>query len=444
LAPRSWLRLPRRTVRLRLTALYGALFLVSGAVLLAITYGLVVSRPQVTAFHVVSIGGGVVKAVPGQAAGVARACQAFHLSCPTKVFPNGALSATPGSASAGNSVAGSGAAGGVAGGPGFLSRFPSGPAQIVATLPTPGERHALLIVSAIALGIMALIAIGLGWLMAGRVLRPLRTMTATARQISEVNLHERLEVRGPDDELKDLGDTIDGLLGRLETAFEAQRRFVANASHELRTPLAMMRTSVDVALGKPQAPPEVKVLASKLGEGLNQADRLLEGLLVLARAQRASLGEITEVSLPALVFAALVAEQDEISARHLTILDGTVGCEVLGNETLLARLVANVVNNAVRHNIDHGMVVITNGMRQGMASLVVDSGGPVLDEQAVQELAQPFHRLGPDRIADNNGAGLGLSIVRAIAAAHGGSLRLRARPEGGLRVVIELPMAVGV
>ncbi len=320
----------------------------------------------------------------------------------------------------------------------------SGAARIVATLPTPEERKNLLVVSAFALGVMAVISIGLGWLMAGRVLRPLRTMTASARQISELNLHERLAVHGPNDELKDLGDTIDGLLARLETAFEAQRRFVANASHELRTPLAMMRTSVDVALGKPQPTPDVRVLAGKLEEGLDQADKLLEGLLVLARAQRGALGEITEVSLQDLVFAALVAEQAEISRLRLSVLDGTVAYHVIGNETLLARLVANVVSNAVRHNVPDGMVVISDVVRDGVAYLVVDNGGPVFEADAVQQLAQPFHRLGPDRVADNNGAGLGLSIVRAIATAHGGTLELHARPEGGLRVIIGLPVAVRV
>ena len=155
----------------------------------------------------------------------------------------------------------------------------------------------------------------------------------------------------------------------------------------------MMRTSVDVALGKPQAPPEVAVLGAKLEEGLDQADKLLEGLLVLARAQRGALGEISEVSLPDLVFAALVAEQDEIR-RRLTVLDGTFPAEVMGNETLLARLVANIVNNAVRHNVADGIVVISNGNRDGMAYLMVDSGGPVLDKEAVQDLAQPFRRLG--------------------------------------------------
>ncbi len=427
-APRSWLHLPRRTIRLRLTALYGALFLVCGVVLLAITNVLIVARPEITAFRIVSRNGGVFKAVAGHAQGTAKLCKAFGPLCQIKN-----IGALPG----GSSTPFSGPA------PSVLAH-PPGVGQIIATLPTAAQRHDLLVVSLIALGIMGFVSIALGWFMAGRVLRPLRTMTASAREISEVNLHERLDVRGPDDELKDLGNTIDSLLSRLETAFEAQRRFVANASHELRTPLAMMRTSVDVALGKPQAPPEVAVLGAKLEEGLDQADKLLEGLLVLARAQRGALGEISEVSLPDLVFAALVAEQDEISRRRLTVLDGTFPAEVIGNETLLARLVANIVNNAVRHNVADGIVVISNGNRDGMAYLMVDSGGPVLDEEAVQDLAQPFRRLGPERVADNKGAGLGLSIVRAIAVAHGGALELHARPEGGLRVIVKLPAAVRV
>jgi signal transduction histidine kinase len=285
-----------------------------------------------------------------------------------------------------------------------------------ATLPTPGELHRLLIESGIALALMAVVSIGLGWLVAGRVLRPLRAMTVTARQISEESLDERLAVHGPADELKDLGDTIDGLLARLETAFEAQRRFVANASHELRTPLAMMRTSLDVALGKPSpVPAEVTVLAGKLGEGLDQADKLLEGLLLLARAQ--------------------------IVRRALVVDDGTVEGDVTGNETLLARLVANVVDNAVRHNVPGGRVHISSGSRGARARLVVESDGAVIPQEEAQHLGEPFYRLGAERVANNDGTGLGLSIVRAIANGHSGSLQLQARPEGGLRVVVELPAA---
>ncbi len=311
-----------------------------------------------------------------------------------------------------------------------------------ATLPTPGELHRLLVESAIALAFMAVVSIGLGWLVAGRVLRPLRAMTITARQISEESLDERLDVHGPADELKDLGDTIDGLLARLEKAFEAQRRFVANASHELRTPLAMMRTSLDVAVGKPSpVPVEVTVLAGKLEEGLDQADKLLEGLLLLARAQQGAVGEITEPSLRSLVAEALDANRAEIVRRGLVVDDTTVEGDVTGNEILLARLVANVIDNAVRHNVAGGRVRISNEFRGSRARFVVESDGPVIPDEEARHLGEPFYRLGGERVANNDGTGLGLSIVRAITIGHGGALELRARPEGGLRVLVELPAA---
>ncbi len=417
LAPRSWLHLPRRTVRLRLTALYGGLFLVSGAVLLAITYGLVAGRSEATAFRIVGTQNGVVKAVEGPAPEALKVCKALGVPCPRGSVSN-VVHVPPGASF---------------GFKGPVSALPlGGTAQIEATLPTPSQRKALLIVSAIALGIMAVISIGLGWLMAGRALLPLRTMTATARQISEENLHERLAVHGPNDELKDLGDTIDGLLARLETAFEAQRRFVANASHELRTPLAMMRTSVEVALGKPRATSEVKVLAGKLEEGLNQADKLLEGLLVLARAQRGALGELTEVSLQHLVFAALVADQDEISRLRLTVLDATIAYGVMGNETLLARSGGQCGEQRCppqrpRRHDPLSRTAFTTGRRTSRLT----TGGLSWTRGRCRTWPSHF-TAGAERVADNNGAGLGLSIVRAITA-HGGTLELHARPEGGLR-----------
>lgn len=430
LAPRSWFHLPRRTVRLRLTALYGGLFLVSGAVLLAINYGLVVGVPIRASFAVnVGSASGIAKAI---ALPSSKLCALLPLPCGKP---------------SGNIIVRARASGTVLGGkfPPPPLRPPAGALRgFEAVLPTADERGHLLAVSAVALGIMAIVSIGLGWLIAGRVLRPLRTMTTTTRHISEENLNERLALQGPDDELKDLGDTIDELLERLEKAFEAQRRFVANASHELRTPLAMMRTSVDVALGKPQAPAEVLVLAGKLEEGLDQAERLLEGLLVLARAQRGALGELTVVSLPDLVSMALVSEQSEIRRLSLNVEDVTFPSHVIGNETLLSRMVANVVTNAVRHNVPGGTVHISNDVVGPMERLVVESSGVFLDEATVRKLAEPFNRPGAERISSGKGAGLGLSIVSAIATAHGGSLHLRGRPEGGLRVEIELPAVVRV
>jgi hypothetical protein len=416
--------MPRRSVRLRLTALYGGLFLASGAALLAVTYGLVAGQRGAVSFRVAGTVKGAVKLVPGRVQIVLpAAAKALTKSLPASVRQ----------------------------GLGFaVPRPPLGfplPGNVTfagfqATLPTSGELHRLLIESAIALALMAVVSIGLGWLVAGRALRPLRTMTATARHISAVNLNERLAVRGPDDELKDLGDTIDGLLARLETSFEAQRRFVANASHELRTPLAMMRTSLDVAKGKPgPLPPAVESLAGKLEEGLDRADRLLEGLLLLARAQQGALGETTTVSLPGLVSEALGADQAEITKRALVVDNASSELDVVGNATLLSSMVSNVVGNAVRHNVPGGRINISYGLSASRARLVVDNEGPLIDEHQLEQLGEPFRRLGAERTANGDGAGLGLSIVKAIAQAHGGSLKLFARPGGGLRVVVELPTA---
>ncbi|MFT3863734.1 MAG: ATP-binding protein [Solirubrobacterales bacterium] len=295
----------------------------------------------------------------------------------------------------------------------------------------------MLVQSAIALALMTVVSVGLGWLVAGRVLRPLRTMASRTRRISEDNLHERLDLEGPDDELKDLADTIDDLLGRLEAAFEAQRRFVANASHELRTPLTMMRTSLDVAVAKPEA--RVDALEVKLREGLDRADRLLESFLVLARAQHGGVAEGAPVDLAALAGAALRANDMAIGARGLSVSTDLEEARTAGSEVLLARLVENLVENAVRHNDLDGWLRIETGAREGRARILVESGGAVLEEAQVRELAQPFRRVGAER-TDNGGVGLGLSIVAAIAAAHDGELTLRARPEGGLGVEVDLPL----
>ena len=215
----------------------------------------------------------------------------------------------------------------------------------------PALLHGLLLRSGLALVLMAAVSVWLGWLMAGRVLRPLRTITATTRQISEENLHQRLALSGPNDELQELGDTIDGLLGRLEGAFDAQRSFVANASHELRTPLASMRVAIDVATRKsPPVSKDAAILAGRIREDLGQADRILESLLVLARAQR---GVVTDLE-------ARLADEGRstgarcpsqaAAARGISVRSTLDEVEVIGDETLLGRLAANLVDNAIRHN----------------------------------------------------------------------------------------------
>jgi signal transduction histidine kinase len=311
--------------------------------------------------------------------------------------------------------------------------------------------HQLLIGSLIALAVMFVVSVLLGLFVAGRVLRPLRDMTDTTRRISADNLHERLAMPGPRDELKDLADTIDELLERLESSFAAQRRFVANASHELRTPLTTIRASLDVAVAKPDpAPPQTVALAGRLRTELDQVDRLLDGFLVLARAQHGVLPGRQTLAIDAIVSAALAARADAIAARHLVVQHTTArdAAWVDGSQPLLARMVDNVIDNAIGHNTDGGWihvmtgtVVLTGTTGPGVAMLVVETGGPVLDQQLVDQLAQPFRRLGTDRTGSDKGAGLGLSIVSAIATAHGGTLDLHARPEGGLRVTITLPTA---
>jgi signal transduction histidine kinase len=276
------------------------------------------------------------------------------------------------------------------------------------------------------------------------VLAPLRTITATAERISETNLHERLAMAGPRDELRRLADTIDRLLERLEGAFDAQRRFVANASHELRTPLAMMRTTLDVAIAKPGGvPAQTRELDAELRVDLDHADLLLESFLTLARAQNGQLDDRNQVALEPLITAALTARAGQIAAKRLTLETHLAAVEVAGSSTLLRRMVENVIENAVRYNRPGGSVELTLTLLNGQqARLIIDSSGPMLDQFTVTELAQPFTRLGQDRTGPQNGHGLGLSIVAAVAAAHDGSLELHARAEGGLRVQITLPAAV--
>jgi signal transduction histidine kinase len=390
--------MPRRTVRLRLIALYGGLFLVSGAALLAITYLLVAGLPAPIP-HPPWFGP--------------------RYGLPSR-FP-GAPSCPP--------------ADGLLGLSSCLHAF--------ALAQQSADLHGLLIRSGIALVIMAVLSIWLGWLMAGRVLRPLQVITSTTRQISEENLHERLTLPGPLDELTELGDTIDGLLERLEDAFDAQRNFVANASHELRTPLAMMRTSLDVAEAKsPPVSQDASVLAAKVREGLDQADRLVESFLVLARAQRGVMTDLTTVCLPEVVSTALEARTADRANMHLAVRAQLGDAHVIGSQTLLAQMVANLVGNAIRHNQPGGFIRVTTEADARAARLIVENGGPLLDSDQVAQLSQPFKRLGADRTGSASGVGLGLSIVAAIVAAHRGTLDLQAGPGGGLRVRIELPPAV--
>lgn len=415
-SPRSILRhfrdhLPRRTVRLRLTAVYGGLFLVSGAALLTITDSLWSgsSQEEVT--------------LPKGAA--ARFVQGLPFKPPRENFVRAKgtaiSSVTPRQIRlVGHSLVG------------------------LRTQQQASDLHELIIYSAIAIAIMAVLSIVLGWLMAGRVLRPLRTITSTARDISATNLHERLELSGPDDELKELGDTFDRLLERLDASFQSQRQFVANASHELRTPLATMRASIDVAVAKPgELAEQTAALADRLRDELDQIDRLLDSLLALARGQRGPIGDEAVLSLDDAVSSAIERRAGAISYMDLELEVGRCpDASIKGSQPLISRLVENVIDNAITHNRRGGWLKVRTEVAGGSARLVVENGGEVLDDESVQALVQPFRRLGAARTGSDGGTGLGLSIVSAIAEAHDGTLQLHPLSGGGLQVVIDLPLAV--
>jgi signal transduction histidine kinase len=325
-------------------------------------------------------------------------------------------------------------------------RAPAGspPRPVISTTQHSSEQHQLLIAAGIALAIMAALSLVLGWLLAGRFLRPLRTITTTTREISATNLHQRLHLTGPDDELKELADTFDQLLDRLERSFAFERQFVANASHELRTPLAGMRTSLDVAMAKPgPLPPHILTLADRLRRELDHVDRLLESFLTLAHSQQGPLADQSTVSLADLARLAIERHADAISTLGVSVEHHECpdAC-VAGSEMLLSRMIENVIDNSIRHNQPGGWVSITTAAESQFARLVVENGGPILDPDEVKDLTQPFRRIGAERTGQDKGAGLGLAIVASIAEVHDGTLDLKAVSDGGLRVAIRLPLAV--
>jgi signal transduction histidine kinase len=371
--------LPRRTVRLRLTLLYGCLFLASGAALLTITYVLVRNAlygPVTTSNSSSQTFGGGIEHASGHS--------------------------------------------------GLLTQ-------------QAADLHQLLIQSAIALGIMAVVALVLGWFVAGRVLRPIRTMTTTTRRISDRSLHERLALEGPPDELRDLGNTIDGLLERLETAFDSQRRFVANASHELRTPLSVSQTTLQVALADKSLTLDTlrsaceKVIAS----GKEQA-RLIDALLTLARSQR-GLDHREVFDLAAVVRDALDDVSEAAATRDLMLLPTLDPAQALGDPRLVRTLIVNLVDNAIRYNRPCGRVEILTANFSGRALLRVSNTGPLVPDEQVNRLLQPFQRADDQRLRNRDGLGLGLSIVASIAAAHDATLSVHAQSTGGLAVEVAFP-----
>jgi signal transduction histidine kinase len=309
------------------------------------------------------------------------------------------------------------------------------------TLVRESARSELLRSAGLMFAVILVVGVVVAYVLAGRALQPVSRVTSTARRLSEETLDERISLDGPQDELKELADTFDAMLARLDAAFDSQRRFVANASHELRTPLSVIRTEVDVTLGDPGASmAELRTMGEVVREASIRADRLVDALLVLARSDaqyRSGLAQREPVDLATLVPAAVAAVAAEASARGLVVSTEVRPAPVEGDPQLLERLVGNLVENAVRHNVDGGWVTVRTGTQSG-AFLSVLNTGPAVPAGEVEELFQPFRRGGTARTG-SRGAGLGLSIVRAVAAAHGGAVSAAARSEGGLEVTVRLP-----
>jgi len=376
------MRGPAPTIRLRLTVLYGLLFLITGAVLLTIGYFLV--RSNIRGHHIFRALGlrppGAPPPfvhVPGD--GVIRAVQ--------QQIENDAL-------------------------------------------------KRLLAEYLLALGAMTMVAVGTGWLLAGRALRPLRDITATARRVSGENLGERIGLVGPADELKQLADTFDGMLERLDAAFGSQRHFVANASHELRTPLAIMRTEVDVALADPDASAgELRSMGEAVRETIDRCERLIESLLMLARSEAAA-GRGEPVDLAALAADCITDLHGRAQVAGVELRPELEPAWTKGEPALLERMIANLVDNGIRHNVPSGFLSVRTRAEGARISLVVANGGPRISLEDAHALTEPFRRLG----RQGGGFGLGLSIVESVVKAHGGTTRITARASGGLEVRVELPV----
>jgi len=382
-APSQRRRMPPRTIRLRLTVLYGVVSVLSAAVLLAITIMLADGlTPRTTP-------------VPGQAA-TTSGQQALAQA---------------------------------------LARI----AQLQAQLRQVDPLHQLLVAAAAALAIMAGTSIALGWVVAGRALRPLRAITTATQQISEEDLHRRLAMPGPRDELTNLADTIDGLLARLQAAFEGQQNFVANASHELRTPLAASRTMLEVALADPAA--SAAALRSACQDVLTEErhqERLIDALLTLARSQR-GLDRRKPLDLGAITTDILRTREPDAASRDVTVSASIASAPVLGDDGLLRQLAANLIDNALRHNVPHGTLSIHVTSDRDHSTLKVANTGPVIAQDEIGRLLQPFQRLSSRRPADDDGLGLGLPIVAAITRAHHATLLVSPGDCGGLNIEASFP-----
>jgi signal transduction histidine kinase len=379
-------------VRTRLALLYAALFLISGSALLGLTYGLVAAN---------------LPAKPASSASRFDRNQLAKLSiaCKQQIPDPGTVLACKQAFTAGGE--------------------------------TVRQRalDSLLIFSLVGLGVMTVASGGLGWYVSGRVLRPVRAITEAARRASDQHLGERLALTGAQDELKELADTFDDMLERLDLSFAAQRRFVANASHELRTPLTVMRTAIDVALAKPNRTTQhLEDMAARVRRSVDRAEHMIEALLVLAISdQGVTSSELLDLS-------AVAEDALELAAPGITELglrvEADLGpAETTGDQQLIERMVWNLVDNAVRHNERGGWIRVTTGRVPGGAVLRIANSGAVVPPGAVPTLAEPFRRI---HKGSDGGVGLGLSIAQSVSTAHGAQLDIHSQPEGGLDISLTL------
>ncbi|MEW9551339.1 sensor histidine kinase [Nonomuraea sp. NPDC050783] len=394
-----------RTLRLRLTLVYGALFLVAGLALLGVTY-LLFDQQVARSFE-----NRIVTAPPG------RHKQMIIIQDDVRLTGDTAVE--------------------------WLRQQEL-------------KLRGAALTSLLAQGAVALVAVGgtavaLGWVVAGRVLAPLHRVTDTARRIAaapmaERGLHERIALEGPQDEVKQLADTFDTMVERLDHSFDGQRRFVANASHELRTPLTLNRALVELAMHRRTASPDVKELGESLLEINTRHERLISGLLLLARSER-EIAERSPVDLADVVTHVVRQSADEATAAKVTVYEVTAPAPTTGDALLLERLVHNLVENGLRYNVDDGsgwVRVVSRAAGDGRVEVEVSNTGPDVPPYDVPLLFKPFHRLGDERVVTAPGAGLGLSIVRSIALAHGGDVRAHPRDGGGLVVTASLPRSAAL
>jgi signal transduction histidine kinase len=302
--------------------------------------------------------------------------------------------------------------------------------------------NSMLIASLISLGIVGVIAGAIGWFLAGQALHPLQQITATARRVADRSLHERIGLVGPHDEIKDLADTFDAMLERLDRSFSSQQRFIANASHELRTPLTINRTLIEVALDNPQTDEYLRQLGATLLAVNQRHERLIDGLLTLASSEQ-GITECSPVDLADIARHIINEAQGPAQNASISIRSHLESAPVAGDPVLLERIVQNLVDNAIRYNLpEQGWIAIVTGATADGRYLSIENSGPTVPTYEVPGLFQPFRRLPPtERLAgaSAHGAGLGLSIVQAVARAHGGSVQASSREGGGLSVQVRLP-----